>query len=325
MPIAITLSEPGGPDTLQLVEYPVDPPGHGEVRIRQSTIGINFVDIYIRRGLYPLPKNSNILGVEGAGIVEDIGHAVQGLQIGDRVAYAGFPLGGYAEVRNIPASRLVRLPEDISERVAGSTMLRGLTAHMLIHKTYSIRQGDWVLVHAAAGGLGQLLTRWVCRLGGRVIGTVSTHSKSKLAEEAGAEIVLLHTNEEWVDTVRTITDGQGVHFAIDGIGGAMLTQTIKSVRPFGIVASMGQAAGPIPLLSVDELGPVRSIGLTRPSVLAYANTPEFYQQGTKDLFSALQDGLINPIGAIYPMHDVQKAHSELETGKTTGSVILTVR
>lgn len=324
MPIAVTLSQPGGPEVLQLTEYSVNSPGYGEVRLRQSTIGINFVDIYLRKGLYPLPPNTNILGLEGAGVIEAVGPGIEDFQTGDRVAYAGYPLGGYAEVRNLPASRLVHIPAAISERVAGSSMLRGLTAHMLIHKLYPIHEGDWVLVHAAAGGLGQLLTRWLHKLGGRVIGTVSSQMKYKLAEEAGAEIILMHTSEDWVNEVRAITDNQGVHLAVDGIGGTMLAKTIGAVRPFGLVASLGQAAGPIPALAVEELGPARSIGLARPSVLAYTNNLEFYRRGAKDLFSALQDGLKNPIGAAYPVHEVQQAHSDLEAGRTTGSVILTV-
>ncbi len=324
MPIAIKLSRPGGPDVLQTIEIPIIPPGNGEVQIRQSTIGVNFVDIYFRNGLYPLPQNSNILGFEGAGTIAAVGPGVQGFGIGDRVAYAGYPLGAYAEVRNLPATRVVPLPRAISERVAGSTMLRGLTAHMLIHKIYPIREGDWVLVHAAAGGLGQLITRWVVRLGGRVIGTVSSEKKYKEAQEAGAEVVLMRTDKAWIEETQSITDGQGVHLAIDGIGGNMLAQTIGVVRPFGLVASLGQPAGPIPEIAVETLGPIRSIGLVRPSVLAYSNNLELYHRGTSDLFAALQDGLVNPIGASYPLHDVQKSHSDLEAGLTTGSVILEV-
>ncbi len=324
MPIAITLSGPGGPEVLKPEEFPVAAPNSGEARIRQTTIGVNFVDIYYRSGLYPLPPSPVILGLEGAGTVEAVGADVGGLGIGDRVAYAGHPLGAYAEARNLPASRLVRLPDGVSERVAGSTMLRGLTAHMLLHKVYPLRIGEWVLVHAAAGGLGQLVTRWARRLGGRVIGTVGSKAKETPAREAGAEAVLLHTASDWVDEVRRIADGKGVHLAVDGIGGTMLSQTLAAVRPFGMVASLGQPAGPIPPIRVEELGFTRSIALMRPSVMAYANDPDLYRRGTADLMTALQDGLINQIGAEYPLREAARAHADLESGRTTGSVILTI-
>jgi NADPH2:quinone reductase len=251
-----------------------------------------------------------------------VGADVSELAIGDRVAYAGFPLGAYAEVRTMPASRLVRLPDAISERQAGSTMLRGLTAHMLLHKVYPIKAGDWLLVHAAAGGVGQIVSRWARRLGVHVIGTVGSEAKIAIARQAGAETVLLHSAANWTDEVRRLADGKGVHLAIDGIGGAMLAQTLATVRPFGIVASLGQAAGPIPAVDIAALSSPRSIGLMRPSVLAYANDATLYRQGAADLFAALADGLTNPIGAEYPLADAARAHADLEAGRTTGSVIL---
>jgi NADPH:quinone reductase len=323
MPIAITLTRPGVPDVLTPEDIVVAAPKSGEVRIRQEVIGVNFVDIYFRNGLYPLPAYPAVLGLEGAGFVEAVGPETAGLRPGDRVAYAGYPLGGYAEVRVLPAARLVRLPDHVSLRVAGSTMLRGLTAHMLLHKTHPLRAGDWVLVHAAAGGLGQLVTRWARRLGGRVIGTVGSQTKAHIAREAGAEAVLLHSASDWVEQVRRIADGKGVHLAVDGIGGSMLAQTLGAVRPFGVVASLGQPAGPIPAVRVEELSSPRAIALSRPSVLAYVNDPEFYRQGSAALLAALEDGLTNTIGAEYPLREAASAHADLEAGRTTGSVILT--
>lgn len=323
MPIAITLAAPGAADLLTPENVEATAPGAGEVRIRQSTIGVNFVDIYFRQGFYPMPAGQTVLGLEGAGTVEAIGPGVAELEVGDRVAYAGFPLGGYAAVRTLPASRLVRLPDGISERVAGSTMLRGLTAHMLLHRAYPIKAGDWLLVHAAAGGVGQLVSRWARRLGAHVIGTVGSEAKIAIAREAGAEAVLLHGAPDWTDEVRRIADGKGVHLAIDGIGGAMVSKTLSTVRPFGIVASLGQPAGPIPPVDMAELSSPRSIGLMRPSVLAYANDADLYRHGADDLFAALADGLINPIGAEYPLEKAALAHADLEAGRTTGSVILT--
>jgi NADPH2:quinone reductase len=195
---------------------------------------------------------------------------------------------------------------------------------MLLHKVHTVRPGDWLLIHAAAGGLGQILARWGKRLGANIIGTVGSEAKRAMARDAGADEVLLHTDKGWADKAREIADGKGVHLAVDGIGGAMLAQTLGCVRPFGIVASIGQPAGPIPPVPVEDLGNVRSIGLMRPSVIAYANDPHLYRHGATELLAALDDGLINPIGAEYPLADAAQAHAVLEAGRTTGSIILTV-
>ncbi|AYG57747.1 quinone oxidoreductase family protein [Rhizobium jaguaris] len=324
MPLAIAITGSGSPETMTLVELPIAEPGPGQARIRQSISGVNFVDIYVRTGLYPLPPGQTVLGFEGAGVVEAIGSGVENLKVGDRVAYVSHPLGSYAEMRTLPASRLVRLPDDVSERLAGSTMLRGLTAHMLLHKVHPLQPGEWVLVHAAAGGVGQIVTRWAKRLGANVIATVGSGAKAEFAYEAGADAVLLHTSEDWVEETRRIADRRGVHLAIDGIGGTMLSQTLATVRPFGMVASLGEAAGPIPPIQIEELSPPRAIGLARPSVLTYANDPDLYQLGTKALMAELQAGLINPIGAEYALKDAARAHADLEAGRTTASVVLTM-
>lgn len=324
MPTAMAMIGPGGPEMLKPIDITPSDPGSGEIRVRQTVIGVNFVDIYYRRGLYPVSTFPTVLGFEGAGTVEAIGKDVARLRPGDRVAYTGMPLGAYAEVRILPESRLVKLPDSIPERVAGSTMLRGLTAHMLLHKVHAVRPGDWILIHAAAGGLGQIATRWAKRLRANVIGTVGSDAKIATAKAAGADEILLHTRPTWVDQVRAIADGKGVHLAIDGIGGQMLVQTLGTVRPFGIVASLGQPAGPIPAVRVEDLGFARSIALMRPSSIAYANDPDLYQRGCADLMAVLEDGLLNPIGAEYDLRDAAKAHADLEAGRTTGSVILTI-
>ena len=257
MPIAIAMNGAGAPDVLHAIHIPVAEPAPGEVRIRQSAIGVNFVDIYFRTGLYPLSTFPAVLGFEGAGTIEAIGPDVVNLRPGDRVAYAGVPMGAYAEVRVLPQSRLVKLPDSIPDRVAGSTMLRGLTAHMLLHEVRAVRPGDWILIHAAAGGLGQLATRWAKRLGAHVIGTVGSEIKIAQAKAAGADEVLLHNQEKWVEQARALSEGRGVHLAVDGIGGAMLAHTLGAVRPFGIVASLGQPAGLArtePWLAIERLG-----------------------------------------------------------------------
>ncbi len=322
MPIAIVLDAPGGPDVLQPRQVALAEPGPGEARIRQTTIGVNFVDVYFRSGLYPLPTRPAILGVEGAGVVEAVGPGVQDLAPGDRVAYAGLPLGGYAEARNIPAARLVRVPDGLDLRLAGASMARGLTAHMLLNKVCRLERGDWLLVHAAAGGLGQLVTRWATRLGYRVIGTVGALEKAALARAAGAEHVFSHRDADWEGEVRRVADGKGVQLAVDGVGGATLARTLSAVRPFGVVASIGQPAGPIPPIPVEALSSPRGIALARPSVLLYCNDPALYRAGASDLFAALADGLINPIGAEYPLAEAARAHADLEAGRTTGSVTL---
>jgi NADPH:quinone reductase len=324
MSIAMVVPEAGGPESFRPLEIAIKDPGPGEVRIRQTIVGVNFVDIYFRSGLYPFPGSPQIVGVEGAGLVEAVGAGVTAFRPGDRIAYAGYPLGGYSEVRILPEARLIHLPDDISDRMAGSTMLRGITTHMLLFKVYPVQPGDWILVHAAAGGLGQMVTRWAHRLGARVIGTVGSNTKIAMARSAGAEEVLLRTVSDWPAEARRIADGLGVHLALDGIGGTTLAQTLDCVRPFGVVASVGQPAGPIPPVPVEDLGSKRSIALFRPSALAYANDPLLYKKGASDLIAALQQGLVHPIGAEYPLRDASIAHADLEAGRTTGSVILTL-
>jgi NADPH:quinone reductase len=322
MSLAIQMQAIGGSDVLKVVDVDVPPPGPGEVQIRQTVIGVNFIDIYHRIGLYPLPKLPSVIGVEGAGVIEAVGAGVATVQIGDRVAYAGMPPGGYAELRNLPEPRDVQVPDALSDKTVGGAMLRGLTAHMLLHKVYPIQEGDHVLVHAAAGGLGQLVTRWAKRLGASVIATVGSEAKAALAEAAGADKVVLHTALDWPADVKAFADGRGVHFAYDGIGGETLARTFACIRPFGMVASLGQAAGSIPPVDVSSLGPVRGISLSRPSVVAYSNDPSLYPPAAADLFAAFEDGLISTIGAQYALEDAARAHEDLEGGRTTGSVIL---
>ncbi|TCP65597.1 quinone oxidoreductase [Sphingomonas sp. PP-CE-1G-424] len=324
MPFVIAMRSPGGPAVLHAIEIALPDPGPDEVRIRQTVIGVNFVDIYFRSGLYALPELPAVLGFEGAGVVEAIGSRVTNLAVGDRIAYHGMPLGAYAEVRLLPQHRAVKLPDAVSDRTAGSTMLRGLTAHMLLHKVHAVQPGDWILVHAGAGGLGQLVTRWAKRPGAHVVATVGSQAKVAQSIAAGADEVLLHSDADWVERTRAIAEGKGVHLAIDGIGGSMLGRTLGTVRPFGVVASLGQPAGPIPPVPVENLGFARSIALMRPSSILYADDPDLYQRGAADLMAVLQDGLINPIGAEYSLKNAGEAHAALEAGRTTGSVILTV-
>jgi len=319
---AIVMEAAGGPEVLRSQDIDLPPPGPGEVRLRHSAVGVNFVDIYHRTGLYPLPSLPAVLGVEGAGRVEAMGEGVTGFRAGDRVAYAGLPVGAYVEVRNIPASRLVRLPDTIPDETAAAVMLRGFTAHMLLYRVVPVRPGQHVLIHAAAGGLGLLLTQWAKRLGAVTIGTVGSEEKAVMARDHGLDHAILYHRQDFVTAVRDLTGGEGVDAAFDGIGGDTLARTLDCVRPFGVVASIGQAGGAIPPLAVAELGPRRSLSLARPSVFAYAADPESYAAGCAALFAALADGLTVSIGARYPLAEAASAHDDMGAGRTTGSLLL---
>lgn len=319
---AIELAGSGGIDQFRRAERPLPPPGAGEAQIRHTAIGVNFVDIYHRTGLYPAGPLPAVLGVEGAGVVTAVGPGVEGLSAGMRVAYAGLPVGGYAQARNIAAERLVPVPDAIDDRTAAAAMLRGITAHMLLRRVRPVGPGSTVLVHAAAGGLGLVLTAWASRLGARVIGTAGSSAKADLARARGAEHVILYKEEDFVAEVRRLTQGVGVDVAYDGIGGDTLLRTLDAVRPFGMVASIGQAAGSLPQIALTDLGPRRSLALSRPSVFAYANDPVAYRQAAQDLFEEIARGLPVTIGAELPLARVADAHVMLERGETTGSLLL---
>lgn len=312
----------GGVEQLEVVSCEPRIPGAGEVRIRHAAIGVNFIDIYHRSGLYPLVQLPAVLGVEGAGVIEAIGKGVSGLAIGDRVAYAGAPVGAYAATRLLPRSRAILLPDDIDLRVAAASMLRGLTAHMLLTRTYPVSANSTILVHAAAGGLGAMLVRWSKYIGATVIGTAGSSEKAEIARMHGADHVIIGREADIVSEVLNLTGGIGVDFAIDGIGGDMLNKTLACVRTFGTVASIGQAAGPIPPMSVDQLGPRRSLALARPSVMAYAADQDTYAAASEALITMMQAGVIADIGAEYPLAQAAKAQADLEDGRTTGSLLL---
>lgn len=322
MDLKIQLTGPGGVDRLQAAPCAPQAPGPGEIRIRHDAIGVNFIDIYFRLGLYPLPTLPAVLGVEGAGIVEAVGEGVTDLSPGVRVAYAGAPVGAYAATRLLPQARAIRLPDGIATRVAAANMLRGLTAHMLLFRVFPVVPGTTLLVHAAAGGLGGIVVRWAKHLGATVIGTASSPAKAVAARAHGADHVIIGRDADIAREVRTLTGRQGVDYAIDGIGGDMLQKTLACVRRFGTVASIGQASGPIPPLSVEALGPVRSLSLSRPSVMAYSADPTVYPVAAEDLFTAMALGIVSDIGAEYPLAEAARAQADLEAGKTTGSLLL---
>lgn len=313
----------GGTDVLAVADVAIGDPGQGEVLIRQSAAGVNYVDVYHRTGLYPLPALPCVLGVEGAGIVEAVGDGVRDLAIGDRVAWAGLPVGGYAEARLLPAGRALRLPPAISERTAAAAMLRGITTHMLLHQVAHVKRGDIVLVHAAAGGLGLMITQWAARLGATVIGTVGSPEKARVAQRNGLHHAVLHKEVDFVREVLHVTGGRGVDVAFDGIGGEVLLRTLDCVRRFGLVVSVGQASGSLPEITLSDLGPRRSLSLARPSVFTYAADHGAYTTAAAALFSEIEDGLRVEIGAEFDLADVAEAHAALESGRTTGSILLT--
>jgi len=318
----VAMRAAGGPEVLSVGEIELPPPAAGEVRLRQTAVGVNFVDIYQRSGLYPVPALPAVLGVEGAGVVDAVGTGVSDLAAGDRVAYAGLPVGGYARARNIPRSRVVRVPDSIDDRTAAAAMLRGVTAHMLLARVYPVARGTTILVHAAAGGLGLILTQWAKSLGATVIGTVGSPAKAEVAHAAGLDHAILYRDNDFVAEVRRFTGCRGVDVAYDGIGGDTLQRTLDTVRPFGMVVSLGQASGDLPHISLNELGPRRSIALARPSVFAYAGDPASYATATGALFARIEAGLAVTIGLELDLVQAAEAHLQLERGATTGSILL---
>jgi NADPH:quinone reductase len=317
----VRVRTPGGVEQFEVANVELPVPAADEVRIRQSAIGVNFADIYQRSGLYPMPP-ANIPGVEGVGVVAAVGADVNGLSVGDRIAYAGAPVGAYAVERNLPASRVIKLPDAISDEAAISVFVKGITAHMLLNRVYPVTRGTTLLVHSAAGGLGQLLTRWASHLGATVIGAVGSPAKAGIARAAGAAHVIVGRDADFAKEVSELTDNRGVDVAYDGVGGATLAKTLACVRPFGVVASIGQAGGPIPPVDVSDLGPRRSLSLARPSVMAYLNDMEAYRTAAMAVFAGTQSGLLTVSARSYPLEEAARAHADLEAGRTAGALYL---
>jgi NADPH2:quinone reductase len=317
----IRLKAPGGAEQLELAQIELPPAAAGEIRLRQTAVGVNFIDIYQRLGLYALP-DAKIPGVEAVGVISAVGADVKGLNVDDRVAYAGAPVGAYASERNLPAWRAVKLPGSLSDEVVASSFVKGITAHMLLNRTYPVVSGTVLLVHSAAGGLGQLLTRWASDLGATVIGTVGSEAKAEIARRAGARDVIVGRDADFARIVGELTEKRGVDVAYDGVGGATLAKTLGCVRPFGVVASIGQAAGPIAPVNVDDLGPRRSITLARPSVMAYLNETETYHLAAKAALAGIEDGVLSVAGQSYPLGKAARAHADLEAGVTSGALYL---
>jgi NADPH2:quinone reductase len=313
----LRITRTGGPDRLEIADAPLPAPSPGEIRIRHLAIGLNFIDIYQRSGLYPVALPA-VLGIEAAAVVEAVGAGVGELAVGDRIAYAG-ELGAYADERNLPAWRAVQVPATLSDAAAATLLARGITAHMLQTEVFSVDASTTMLVHSAAGGLGGLLVRWAKLRGANVIATVGSADKAPLATLAGADHVIVGRDADFEAEVRALTDGRGVDVAYDGVGGNTLAKTLGCVRPFGTAVSFGQSAGPIPPLAVEDLGPRRSIALARPSVMHYMADRARYRRASAEVIAA---AIVASPGRSYRLADVADAHRDLASGATTGAAYL---
>ncbi|HNX50753.1 MAG TPA: quinone oxidoreductase [Thermoanaerobaculaceae bacterium] len=319
---AIRFHEVGGPEVLQWEEVAVGAPGPGEARIRHKAIGLNFIDTYHRSGLYPLPLPSG-LGSEAAGTVEEIGSAVTEVSVGQRVAYAGGPLGAYSEVRLIPADRLVPLPRDVDDRTAAAIMLKGMTAQYLLRSTFRVGPGYTVLIHAAAGGVGLLACQWAQYLGATVIGTVSTEAKAELAMAHGCHHVIVTAREDIVGRVKAITGGSGVHVVYDSVGRDTWDASLDCLRPRGLMVSFGNASGAVPPISPLVLSSKGSLFLTRPTLMSYTASREELLACAGELFEVVRQGVVKVrINQTYPLSDAATAHRDIQARRTTGSTVL---
>jgi NADPH2:quinone reductase len=325
MPRAIQITAYGGPEQMHLVDIPVGEPGPGEIRIRHQACGLNFIDVYQRTGLYanPLPLT---LGMEGAGIVEAVGEGVTHLAVGDRAAYASNPPGSYSEARVMPAKTVVRLPDAIDFDTGAAMMLKGLTAQYLLKKTLPVeglQPGDFVLFHAAAGGVGLIACQWAKALGLQLIGTAGSAAKCQLALENGAAHAIDYSKEDFVARVKQITGGKGVKVVYDSVGKDTFERSLDCLRPFGLMASFGNASGPVPPFAPGALGPKGSLYLTRQTLFTHIATRESTQAMADELFAVVGSGAVKiHIDQRYPLAEVAQAHRDLEARKTTGCTVL---
>lgn len=319
---AIVFGETGGPDVLRWQDAALPAPGRGEALIRHCAIGLNFIDTYHRTGLYPLALPATP-GMEAAGVVEAVGPGVKEFKPGDRVAYATFPPGAYSEKRVISASRVVKLPAGIPFNIAAAGLLKGLTAHFLLHRTYKVRKGDTILVHAAAGGVGLILCQWARALGAIVIGTVGSDAKAALAKRHGCRHAINYTSENFVERVREITRGAGVPVVYDGVGRDTFLPSLDCLRPFGMMINYGNASGPAPPLNVGLLAQKGSLYVTRPTMATYTAKREDLVKSARAVFSAIKRGKVKiQIGQTFALRDAAIAHRELEARRTTGATVL---
>jgi NADPH2:quinone reductase len=317
---AIRIHQTGGPETMRWEEVDLGEPGPGQVLLRNTAVGLNFIDTYHRSGLYPMALPAT-LGMEGAGVVEKLGPKVKELKVGDRVAYAQ-PMGSYAERRVQPADRLVKIPAGISDEEAAAMMLKGMTAQYLIRRTHRVKAGETILVHAAAGGVGLILCQWAKALGAKVIGTVSTPEKAALAKKHGCHHPIVTQSEKFVERVKAITKGKGVPVVYDGTGKDTFMDSLDCLAPLGMMVSYGNASGPVAPFPLTILSQKGSLFLTRPTLMTYTASREDLVKSARDLFAVVKKGAVKiRINQTYPLKEAAQAHRDLESRKTTGQTV----
>lgn len=319
---AIQIQETGKPGVMKWVDIDLPDPGRGEVQIKHSYVGLNYIDCYFRSGLYPLANFPSIIGMEGAGTVQNIGPGVKGLQKGDKIAYAPV-LGAYAQKRNIHYKKVVKLPSTISEKFAAATMLKGMTVEYLIRRTYRVKANDTVLFHAAAGGVGLIACQWLKHLGATVIGTVGSDTKARLARRYGCQHTVNYNCENFVEAAMDITNGQGVSVVYDSVGLTTFNDSLRCLKPRGMMALFGQSSGPVPKFDLAKLAAMGSLFITRPSLMAYTATTRDLRSSARAVFDVMATGAIKiKIDQTYPLSQVAQAHRDLESRKTTASTVL---
>ena len=323
MPKAIRIHETGGTEVMRWEEYDPGQPAAGDALVRHEAVGLNFIDVYHRPGTYPVPALPAVIGMEGAGIVEAVGKDVTEVATGDRVAYAGGPPGAYAEVRLIPAHRLVKVPVAISSQQAAAMMLQGMTARYLLHGCYKVKAGDTILIHAAAGGVGLIVCQWAHHKGAKVIGTAGSEAKGELARAHGCDHVILYNKEDFATRCREITGGRGVDVVYDSVGQATFMKSLDCLRPMGMMVSFGQSSGLVPPFDPGLLSARGSLFLTRPSLMTYTAERKDLLEHARDLFEVVESGAVKiEVQQTYPLSEAARAHQDLEARKTTGSTIL---
>ena len=321
---AIRIHETGGPEVLRWEDIEVGDPGVGEVRLKQTACGLNYIDVYVRSGMYPISDFPAVIGMEAVGVVDTLGDGVDNLAVGDRVAYP-MVLGSYAEQRLIAAEKLVKLPDSIADETAAAMMLKGLTAHYLLFRSYPVKPGDSILVYAAAGGVGLILCQWANLLGVNVIGCVGSEEKAELARANGCHHTIMYRDEDIAARVREITDGKGVAAAYDSIGKATFEASLDSLQPFGVLVTYGNASGPVEPFSPLILAGKGSLYVTRPTLATHVSTRALLEEGANRLFDVVGNGqVVVNVNQALPLAECAEAHRQLEARETTGSTILTI-
>ncbi len=321
---AIRIEKAGGPEVMSWEDVEVGEPGPGEVRVKHTAVGLNYIDVYHRSGLYPLEYPSG-LGLEAAGLVEAVGEGVNDLKKGNRVAYASPPIGAYAESRLMPANRLVKLPADIDEKQAAAMMLQGMTVQYLIRRTRRVVKGETVLFHAAAGGVGLIACQWLNHLGVNIIGTVGTDEKAEIARAHGCTHTINYNKEDFAARVKEITGGKGVPVVYDSVGKDTFEGSLACLAPLGMMVTFGNSSGPVPLFELGRLGQLGSLFITRPSLMAYTAKREDLMASANELFEVVLSGAVKiEVSQTYPLSEAVQAHRDLEARKTTGSTVFEV-